>query len=146
MSSAAVCANRKKPCVTPRPDVVHHEGGLVARVRKQRVVDVLAVEEIGDRQRDDGCQRRTPVDQRQQQHADREDPAHRHVEAVEKRRRPLEAVGIHQNVGSAHDREHRSEQRQRSPDPHDQRHLLGTAEAFCADPSRRGQTAAPASS
>ena len=75
-------------------DVAHHEGGLVAGVRQQRVVDVLAVEEVGDRERHDGGQRRPQWISVSSSTPTVKTAAHGHVEADEKRSGLLEAIGI----------------------------------------------------
>ena len=90
-------------------------------MRKQRVVNVLAEEEVRNRQRDNACERRPPMDQRQEQNPERQGPAHDHVETVKKWRCPLETIGVYSNKSSAGDSQYRSRQRQRRPDPYQQR-------------------------
>src|SRR5439155_14587549 len=92
-------------------DVVNDERGLVARMRKERMVDEVAVEEIDDRNRDDRRERRPPMDDREEQHAHREDAAHRHVEGIEEGRGLLEAIRVDEDVRGADDRKERTERR-----------------------------------
>ena len=121
---------QEKPLRDTEPDVIHYKSRLIPGMRKQRVVNVLAIEKVRDRQRYDGGQRRTPVNQCQQQDADRKNSAHRHVEAVEKWGCPLEAIGIQSNESGTCDGQHRSDQRQRAPDPYDHGYFVGNGRRF----------------